>query len=429
LAEAGLPTDSILSRIVADPAVVDSIKRAYQRVEASLVAIDPRTGHVKAWVGGRDFAQNKYDHVSMSKRQPGSTFKPFVYAAALDYGFSPDDVLLDEIVEYVDPQTHRRWAPRNVGRVSGEPTSLRDALAFSKNTITAQLTLQLGPDRVASYAQRMGIESEMQRYPSIGLGTSEVTLLELVSAYGTIASLGTHRDPVVVTRIEDRHGRTLATFPTESQGALSPHTTYTLLDMMRGVVDYGTGARIRSVFGASGDLAAKTGTSQDGADGWFVLMHPQLVTGAWVGFSSPAVTFRSSYWGQGAHNALYVVGDFYRDADLPRDVRFEAPAGYRVPQATQFAYASEDSLGDDLFGDSLAWGDYDTLDWRDVEDLDLSDSELDAAARDTADAELAGEEAPVPEDELTEADRLNRMEREQNGVGRLLDEIQEDGSD
>ena len=435
-----IPPDSAYARIAADPAIVDSIKSTFTRLEAGLVAIDPRTGHVKAWVGGRDYTRVKYDHVGMSKRQPGSTFKPFVYAAALDYGFSPNDMLEDEVVEYVDPQTGRSWAPRNVGMASGEPIALRDALAYSKNTVTAQLMAQLGADRVADYAHRMGIESELIRYPSLGLGTSEVTLLELVSAYGTIASGGTRREPVFVTRIEDRHGRTLATFAAESQGGLSPHTAYTLLDMMRGVVDYGTGQRIRSVFGANGDVAAKTGTSQNGADGWFVLMHPQLVTGAWVGFTSPSVTFRSNYWGQGAHNALYVVGDFFRGASLPRDASFSAPPGYREPTASRFTYADMDydSLGSLLDLDSLAWGDYDTLSWRDVDDLVLDDEDED---RDEMDIEFdedgltsdtsaaAGGPETVPEDELTEADQLTRQEREQSNVGRLLDEIREDEND
>src|SRR5690606_35397241 len=237
LVDASVDPDSAYARVLADEAVLDSIKRTYERVEAGFVAIDPANGHVLAWVGGRDVTQNKYDQVAMSKRQPGSTFKPFVYAAALEYGYAPDDVLMDQAVEYVDPQSGRRWAPQNVGRISGEPIALRDALAYSKNTITAQLVLQLGPDRVADYAHRMGIQSKMQRFPSIGLGTSEVSLLDLVSAYGTIASNGTNREPVLVTRIEDRNGRTLATFSPESRGALSPRTAYTLLDMMRGVVD------------------------------------------------------------------------------------------------------------------------------------------------------------------------------------------------
>lgn len=426
LVENDVEPDSAYTRVLSDAAVVDSLKRRYQRVEASLVAIDPTNGHVMAWVGGRDFSINKYDQVALSRRQPGSTFKPFVYAAALEYGFSPNDMFLDEVVEYVDPQTGRTWAPRNVGRSSGEPISLRDALAYSKNTVTAQLMQQLGADRVADYAHRMGIESELNRYPSLGLGTSEVSLLELVSAYGTIASNGTSREPVLVTRIEDRNGRTLATFAPESQGAVSPHTAYTLLDMMRGVVDYGTGVRIRSMFGASGDLAAKTGTSQDGADGWFVLIHPRLVTGAWVGFSSPQVTFRSNYWGQGAHNALYVVGEFYRDADLPRDAQFTPPPGYQPPTSRQFAFASDDSLGGYAGLDSLDWGDYDPDEWRDIEDLNSDSLLADGDFSFEIDEDESEEDSDEPsEEEFPEAEELNRQERESSNVGRLLDEIRD----
>src|SRR5690606_17674521 len=273
---------------------------------------------------------------AQSKRQPGSTFKPFVYAAALENGFSPNDQLRDEAVEFVDPDTRRRWRPQNVGSVSGRLVSLRDALAYSKNTITAQLVLQLGPRRVIETAHRMGIRSEMPPYPSVGLGTGEVTLLELAGAYTTIADYGRHHEPVFVTRIEDQDGNVLAHFGGQSRGALSATTAYHLLDMMRGTVDYGTGQRIRYMFGAQGDLAGKTGTTQNGADGWFMLLHPNLVMGAWVGFDVPAITFRSDYWGQGSHNALHVVGQFYRAArrsaaEVLSPAAFAPPPGYLPP--------------------------------------------------------------------------------------------------
>jgi penicillin-binding protein 1A len=207
--------------------------------------------------------------------------------------------------------------------------TLRDALAYSKNTITAQLMQKVGPAKVAKLARAMGVrQSKLEPVPSLALGSSPVTLQEMVSAYGTIADGGRYIEPVFVTRIEDRNGKVLEEFePTEPEPALTPEVAYSLLDLMRGVVDRGTGVAIRSRFGIRGDVAGKTGTTQDNADGWFLLMHPQLVAGAWVGFNDNRVTLRSDYWGQGAHSALPIVGDFFRQALKSRvietRVRFE----------------------------------------------------------------------------------------------------------
>jgi penicillin-binding protein 1A len=161
----------------------------------------------------------------------------------------------------------------------------------------------------------MGVrESELERVPSLVLGTSPVTLREMVAAYGTLANGGTYQAPVSVTQVEDRSGTVLATFEAEPEAVISEATARSVYDMLRDGVDYGTSQRVRTVFGINADVAGKTGTTQGGVDGWFLLMHPDLVAGAWVGFDDPRVAFRSDYWGQGAHNALYVVGDFYRTA-------------------------------------------------------------------------------------------------------------------
>jgi penicillin-binding protein 1A len=209
--------------------------------------------------------------------------------------------------------------------------TLADALARSKNTITAQLMQQVGAARVARLARDMGVrESRLETVPSLALGTSAVTLKEMVSAYGTIANGGVYREPLLVSRIEDRDGRVIEEFgPAEGEVALKPEVAYTLLDAMRGVIDRGTGRGIRSRYGIRADVAGKTGTTQDNADGWFILMHRQLVAGAWVGFNDGRVTLRSDHWGQGAHSALPVVGDFFRSALRARIVdprlRFTAP--------------------------------------------------------------------------------------------------------
>jgi len=208
------------------------------------------------------------------------------------------------------------WRPTDESAATGRAMSLRDGLVYSKNTITAQLVQTLGADRVARLARAMGVrDSKLEEVPSLALGTSPVTLKEMVTAYGTIANGGQYIAPSMITRITDRDGKELARFRAASpERALSATANETLLDVMRDVVDRGTGTAIRTRYGIRADVAGKTGTTQDNADGWFILMHPQLVAGAWVGFNDSRVTLRSDYWGQGAHSALPIVGDFYQRA-------------------------------------------------------------------------------------------------------------------
>jgi len=284
-------------------------------VQAGFLAIDPRNGQIKAWVGSRDFADEPFDHVQQSRRQPGSTFKPFVYGAAFAAGAKPTDTFIDQPVE-IPLKGGEIWRPNDDVAPSGKPMTLRDALAYSRNRITAQLMEQVGPDKVVRLARAMGVrDSTLEPVPSLALGTSPVTIKEMVSAYSTIADDGLYLEPRMVTSIEDRNGNVLAQFePASPERALPAAADRTLLDVMRDVVNRGTGAAIRSRFGIRADVAGKTGTTQDNADGWFVLMHPQLVAGAWVGFDDGRVTLGSSYWGEGAHTALPIVGDFYQRA-------------------------------------------------------------------------------------------------------------------
>lgn len=298
-------------------AFMDSLKTAKTRMQAGLVSIDPHTGYIKAWVGGRDLETEWYDHVNQAARQPGSTFKPFVYTAAIDNNWSPYYRLPDSSFTYVDPYTGDVWQPGNSGDFTSEQMmTLADALAQSKNTVTARVITQLvNPSLVAFYARRMGIESPLEEVPALGLGTSDVTLLELTAAYNTLANGGLHYDPVFVTRIEDRFGNVLYEHNPTPEEALSEETAYTVVNMLRGVIfrQGGTGVRVRHQYGLGNfDLAGKTGTTQNSADGWFMLMHPDLVTGAWVGFNDRRVTFRTNWWGQGAHNALHLVGTYFR---------------------------------------------------------------------------------------------------------------------
>ena len=320
--DGGQDEAAALAAVREDAALVDSAVAVARRVEVALVAIQPETGAVRAYVGSRDFALDEYDHAGVARRQPGSTFKPFVFASALQRGYSPDDPVEGGAVTY-DLGGGRTWSP--VGGTS--PGTLADALAFSKNTVTARLTNEVGPHRVALVAQRMGVTSPLDVVPSIGLGTSPVTLLEMVSAYATVANDGLRRRPLVVTRVETAGGTVLDTFGGDGAQALTRRDARQLLDMMRGVVDRGTGRDLRAL-GATGDLAGKTGTSQDYADGWFLAVRPGLAVGAWVGFNDQRVRFRSKQTGEGSKTALPVVAAFLtRVQDGLPQANFPPPPG------------------------------------------------------------------------------------------------------
>ena len=327
----GLTHEETMKQLQSDRGFMATLRTQKTQIQAGFLALDPRNGQIKAWVGSRDFTQDAFDHVQQAHRQPGSTFKPFVYGEAFRQGLSPDDTLIDEAVE-IAVGGNEIWRPSDGDKPpSGQPMTLRDGLAYSKNTITAQLIQKIGPANVAKLARAMGIrQSKLDAVPSLALGTSPVSLKEMVAAYGTIANGGGYLEPVFVTRIEDRNGQLLEEFvSTEPESALSRGVAYTLLDAMRGVIDKGTGIAIRNRYGIRADVAGKTGTTQDNADGWFILMHPQLVAGAWVGFNDGRVTLRSDYWGQGAHSALPIVGNVVRSALRSRlidpRVRFEEP--------------------------------------------------------------------------------------------------------
>ncbi len=338
----GMRADSALAALRGDPAFIDSLKAEKTRLETGLTSVDPRTGHVKAWVGGRDLAEDWFDHVAIARRQPGSTFKPFVFTAAVDVGHKPWEELQDTLFTYVDEYTDQAWSPQNSGgEISSEWLTLREGLARSLNTISGQLILNIGPSTVARYAEWMGIRSPLDEVPSLALGTSDVTLLEMATAYSTLANLGIRNDPVIVTRIEDENGTVLYEAVSAPGEALSDETAAVVIDMLRDVVneEYGTGYRIRWQFEQAGyDFAGKTGTTQEGADGWFMLMHPELVTGAWVGFNDRRVTFRSTFWGQGAHNALFVVGDYLQRANGSPEVGLTMAERFPPPEA--FGYES-----------------------------------------------------------------------------------------
>jgi penicillin-binding protein 1A len=311
--DGGEDAAAALKRLKADRAFMAKLKASKSRLEAGFVALDPASGAVKAWVGSRDFQREQYDHVAQAARQPGSTFKPIVYGAALERGITPDHPYLDAVMN-IKASDGTVWRPTDMSGTTGGQMTLRDGLVYSKNTITAQVMQDVGLPPIVKLAQGLGIrQSKLSAVPSLALGTSPVTLFEMVNAYATIASQGEYRKPVFITRITDREGTVIAQFGGDApERAMSQAAAVTLIDMMRGVINRGTGTAVRYRFGITADVAGKTGTTQNNADGWFILMHPNLVAGAWVGFNDNRVAMRSSYWGQGGHNAILLVGDFFK---------------------------------------------------------------------------------------------------------------------
>ncbi|MES2942484.1 MAG: transglycosylase domain-containing protein [Pseudomonadota bacterium] len=303
-------------------------------LQAGFLALDPRTGAIRAWVGSRDFAGEQFDHVSQARRQPGSTFKPFVYGAAFMQGMDPSDTYVDQAVA-ITTGGGEVWQPSDATPPTGLPTSLRDGLTYSKNTITAQLVQTVGPASVGQLAQALGVrQSKLELVPSLALGTSPVTLLEMVTAYGTLANAGSYVQPTLISGVEDKNGNVLQAFePAREAGQAMPREyALVLVDVMRGVIDRGTGTAIRQRYGIQADVAGKTGTTQDNTDGWFIMMHPQLVVGARVGFNDNSATMGA--WGQGARSALPMVGELFQQALRKRwidpNVEFDIPR-YRPP--------------------------------------------------------------------------------------------------
>ena len=330
--EAGATPEAAMTLLKSNSEFMAKLRADKTRLQAGFVAIDPTTGHIKAWVGSRDFKTDQFDHVAQARRQPGSTFKAFVYGAALEQGMSPDKRFTDQAVEISLPDG-TAWRPSDLSKPTGRRMTAREGLIFSKNTITAQVMQEVGAKKTAALARSMGVNrSKLDEVPALALGTSPVTLLEMVTAYNTMAAIGEYRQPIFITRITDKNGNVLARFTTESKRVLTEKTVGQLINMLRGAVDQGTGQAVRSQFGLRADVAGKTGTTQKNTDGWFILMHPRLVAGSWVGFNDSRVTMRSNYWGEGAHNALPVVGDFFQQILAARLIDVNAEFPFPRPQ-------------------------------------------------------------------------------------------------
>ena len=321
---------------------IDSMRYYKSFLHQGMMSMNPQTGHVKAWVGGIDYKHFQYDHVKTGKRQIGSTFKPLVYATAIDQlHVSPCDEFSDtpyciEANKHGNPE---EWCPKNAGGDNdyGGTRTLKDALANSVNTITARLIDKVGPQSVIDLARKLGIESDIPPVPSIALGTPDLSVYEMVGAYGTFANKGVYTKPVMVTSIEDKNGTILFQFTPETHDVLSEQTAYVTVKLMEGVTQSGSGARLRGKgrdayradyreiitgypYEFTNPIAGKTGTTQNQSDGWFMGMVPNLVTGVWVGAEDRAAHFKHITYGQGGAMALPIWGVYmkacYADKDL-----------------------------------------------------------------------------------------------------------------
>ncbi len=299
---------------------MDSIRYYKFFLQAGMMSMDPHTGFVKAYVGGIDYRYFQYDHVKLSKRQVGSTFKPFLYTLAMQEGESPCTKYpnVQPVIELPDGNT---WAPQNTNEErKGEEVSLKWALANSNNWISGQLMKKYSPQDVIQIARKMGVTSDIPPVYSIALGSADLSLYEMVGAMSTFANKGVYVEPIFITRIDDKNGNVLENFVPKQNEAISEETAYLMIQLMKGVVEVGTGVRLRYKYGFDNPIAGKTGTTQNQSDGWFMGITPDLVTGVWVGCEDRAAHFRSLDLGQGANTALPVwalyMRQVYADATL-----------------------------------------------------------------------------------------------------------------
>ncbi len=255
------------------------------KVQSALLCLEAGTGHVKAMMGGRDFEQSQFNRAIQSRRQPGSAFKPVVYAAALDKGYTPASVILDTAVVYEDKEQNYVWKPKNYSQKFYGPTLFREALAYSRNLVTIKILKDIGVGYTINYAKKLGITSPLQRDLSLALGSSGVSLLELVNAYSVFANMGYNLKPVFITKIVDRHGNILEEAEIEMERVIEKSTAYLITSLLESVIKEGTG---KSVQALNRPAAGKTGTTNDMNDAWFVGYTPQYITGTWVGFDEEA---------------------------------------------------------------------------------------------------------------------------------------------
>ncbi len=315
---------------------IDSIWYTKHFLRAGFMAMEPQSGHVRAYVGGIDFRYFKYDHVTQGARQVGSTVKPFLYTLAMQEGYSPCYMVPN--VRQIFKDNDSIWSPRNAGPsdFDGKEVTLKWGLANSVNNISAWLIKRFHPRAVVDIVKKMGVKSDIMAVNSVMYGTSDIKLSEMVGAYNTFVNKGVYIEPLYVTRVEDKNGNLLSTFSPEQIEAISDQTAYLMINLLQSVVDAGTARRLRYLFEFQGAMAGKTGTTQNQSDGWFMGLTPNLVAGTWVGGEDRSIHFDGLGLGSGTNMALPVFGYFMQDVyadstlNITEEDHFEAPPNFDV---------------------------------------------------------------------------------------------------
>lgn len=314
---------------------MDSLDYYKRFLNTGFLSMDAHTGAIKAWVGGINHRFFKYDHVKQARRQPGSTFKAFVYGLAMENGYNPCMKLLDIAPSFSLPEGGQWWPPNADGtRGSGETMSLREAMAKSVNSITAQMIQRLGPENVVKFAHRVGIQSQLDAVPSLALGVNDVSLYEMVGAYGTFVNQGIYTEPFYITRIEDKNGNVIENFVPTTREAISEKTAYKMIYMLKGGVEIsgGTSVGLPWELKSNNEIGGKTGTTNNASDGWYMGVTKDLVSGAWVGGDEKSIHFEHWSDGQGGQTARPIWAKFmakvYKDATLEyKKGSFARPVG------------------------------------------------------------------------------------------------------
>lgn len=312
---------------------MDSIKYYKSYLRAALIAMEPNTGHVKAYVGGPDYRFFKYDNATQGKRQVGSTIKPFLYTLAMQEGMSPCDKVLNVPQTFIVGDSTYTPNSTDGSQWIGKTVTLKWGLTKSSNNISAYLMKQFGPMAMVEMCRKLGITTYLAPYPSLCLGPADITLKEMVAAFNTYPSRGVHVSPLYVTRIEDNDGNVLGTFNTRKREAISESTAYLMVNLMQGVVNEGTASRLRWKYQLKGNIAGKTGTTNDQSDGWFIGYTPKLTAGVWVGAEDRQIHFETLAMGSGSNMSLPIWGIFMRkvidDPELSISLQdeFQAPPG------------------------------------------------------------------------------------------------------
>ena len=314
----------------------DSIRHYKRHLRSSFIAMTPDKGEIKAYVGGPDFKAFQYDNARQSKRQVGSTIKPFLYTLAMQEGMSPCDQVANVPQTFIISED-KIWTPKSTDKDEyiGNMVTLKWGLAKSSNNISAYLMKQYGPEAMVEMMRKMGVGSYLDPVPPLCVGSANISLYEMVAAYNTFPSKGVYVRPLFVRRIEDNEGNVLAEFSTKKREAISDQTAYLMANLMQGVVNTGTGYALRSRFALTGEMAGKTGTTNNNADGWFIGYTPELTAGAWTGFENEQIHFQYIGNGGGSASALPIWGLFMqkvtKDPSLARyydKTTFDCPAGY-----------------------------------------------------------------------------------------------------